>query len=103
MRHYLCIAFVFFLPAFAEIAEEIAVPVPVVEAPPVLAVEEPESVARTVSIPGTVVLKGHTGYDVTAFFFPDGKRVVTASKQDKTARIWDVKSGEQLHVTGRVR
>jgi len=37
----------------------------------------------------------------SAHFSPDGNRIVTAS-QDKTARIWDVKTGQALHVLQHV-
>jgi WD40 repeat protein len=41
------------------------------------------------------LLKGHTGEVVSAGFSPDGKRVVTASRDD-TARIWDADSGKEI-------
>ena len=41
-------------------------------------------------------LTGHTGYIRSATYSPDGKTIVTASK-DGTARIWDAATGEELH------
>ncbi len=43
------------------------------------------------------VLRGHEDGVESAQFAPDGKTVVTASR-DKTARLWDVASGKELHV-----
>jgi len=37
----------------------------------------------------------HNGDVVSAQFSPDGKRIVTASK-DKTARVWNAQSGKAL-------
>jgi WD40 repeat protein len=42
-----------------------------------------------------IELKGHTGTVNFAAFSPDGEKVVTASV-DKTTRIWDAKTGEEL-------
>ncbi len=44
-----------------------------------------------------VVLSGHTDRVFGAAFSPDGTRIVTASL-DKTARIWDARTGAQLAV-----
>jgi WD40 repeat protein/serine/threonine protein kinase len=44
-----------------------------------------------------MALVGHAGRLNYASFSPDGTRVVTAS-QDHTARIWDARSGLELHV-----
>ena len=41
------------------------------------------------------VLSGHAGFVIAAAYSPDGTRVVTAS-YDKTARIWDARSGAEL-------
>jgi WD40 repeat protein/serine/threonine protein kinase len=41
------------------------------------------------------ILSGHTDHLVGATFSPDSRRVLTAS-WDKTARIWDVSTGEQV-------
>src|SRR5437588_1439370 len=38
---------------------------------------------------------GHTDSIPTVLFTPDGKQVISVSK-DRTARIWDVASGEML-------
>ena len=43
------------------------------------------------------VLQGHTGSVYSAAFSPDGERVVTTS-YDKTARLWDAKTGAVLAV-----
>jgi WD40 repeat protein len=42
-----------------------------------------------------LVLRGHEGSLFSAAFSPDGTRIVTASS-DKTARIWDAASGEEI-------
>jgi len=43
------------------------------------------------------VLQGHTGSVYSAAFSPDGERVVTTS-YDRTARLWDAKTGAALAV-----
>ncbi|HSC19533.1 MAG TPA: TIR domain-containing protein [Rhizomicrobium sp.] len=43
------------------------------------------------------VFRGHTNQVIGADFSPDGKRIVTASR-DKTARIWDTQTARQLMV-----
>ena len=40
-------------------------------------------------------LSGHSSAVVSAGFSPDGKRVVTASK-DLTAKVWDAETGRDL-------
>lgn len=42
-----------------------------------------------------VVLEGHAKAVRSAYFSPDGKRLVSAS-EDQTARVWDVTSGQLL-------
>jgi predicted oxidoreductase (fatty acid repression mutant protein) len=42
-----------------------------------------------------LVLKGHTDVVYSAAFSPDGKRIVTASR-DKTARLWDAETGKPI-------
>ncbi len=39
--------------------------------------------------PTATVLEGHTDWVLSAAFSPDGRRVVTASR-DNTARVWDL-------------
>jgi WD40 repeat protein len=46
---------------------------------------------------GLAVLAGHGGRVVAVAYSPDGSRIVTAS-YDKTARIWDARSGRQIAV-----
>lgn len=47
--------------------------------------------------PKLVLPIGHTGIVISAVFSPDGNKVVTASS-DKTAIIWDTKTGQLLHI-----
>ena len=54
-----------------------------------------------------LTLKGHTGSVWSASFSPDGSRIVTGSR-DKTAKVWDAKTGAELltlkgHTGGVVR
>ncbi|MBA2307058.1 hypothetical protein H0W26_02910, partial [Candidatus Dependentiae bacterium] len=42
-------------------------------------------------------LAGHTGYVSSVAYSPDGNTVLTGS-WDKTARLWDVTTGKQLHI-----
>ncbi|CEL63465.1 putative WD repeat-containing protein alr3466 OS=Nostoc sp, (strain PCC 7120 / UTEX 2576) GN=alr3466 PE=4 SV=1 [Rhizoctonia solani AG-1 IB] len=44
-------------------------------------------------------ITGHSGYIYSAEFSPDGKRLVSGS-HDKTVRIWDAQTGNQLVVCG---
>jgi WD40 repeat protein len=43
------------------------------------------------------VLKGHSDAVHSAAFSPDGRRIVTGS-DDRTARVWDVQTGEQIAI-----
>ncbi|MBA2306682.1 WD40 repeat domain-containing protein [Candidatus Dependentiae bacterium] len=43
------------------------------------------------------VLKGHTQSITFILFSPDGNSALTGSEDD-TARLWDVKTGKQLHI-----
>ncbi len=48
-----------------------------------------------IALPSRAVLRGHTGYVHSAAFSPDGKLIVTASR-DGTARVWDASTGQSL-------
>jgi WD40 repeat protein len=53
--------------------------------------------AAEAAYPYRVALRGHEGQVFSAQFSADGKTVLTASS-DKTARLWDVASGQELRV-----
>ena len=40
---------------------------------------------------------GHTGYVSSVVFSPDGSRILTGSA-DKTAKLWDMETGELLQI-----
>jgi len=46
------------------------------------------------------VLKGHTGWQITTVFSPDGKTLASGSEDrtDKTVRLWDIKEGKAIAV-----
>ncbi|KIJ91548.1 hypothetical protein K443DRAFT_47094, partial [Laccaria amethystina LaAM-08-1] len=52
------------------------------------------------------VLKGHTDLVTSVAFSPDGKQIVSGSN-DKSVRVWDASTGDELNVlkgrTGLVR
>jgi WD40 repeat protein len=41
---------------------------------------------------------GHNGSVDDVAFSPDGRQALTASQQDKTARLWDVQTGKEIHI-----
>lgn len=51
---------------------------------------------RLISYNNTISLKGHTEKALSGKFSPDGKLVLTCSK-DNTACLWDAKTGKLLH------
>jgi WD40 repeat protein len=53
--------------------------------------------------PRFVELRGHSGDVCSVAFSPDGQYVVTVSRQDGTARVWDRSGGEPLYVLGNRR
>jgi len=84
MKHFFCVAFVF--PLFVGCLAETDSKLPVAD----LSVVEKLSDGTSV-----IVLKGHTDAVFDVAFSPDGKKIVSTSK-DNTARIWDAESGKEL-------
>ena len=56
---------------------------------------EAEGALRKACQYNNAILKGHTGYANSAVFSPNGKLIVSAS-DDKTVRIWDAQTGQEL-------
>ena len=56
---------------------------------------EAENAFRKAMQYNNAVLRGHTSYVASAAFSPDGKRIVSASR-DHTVRIWDAQTGKQI-------
>ena len=50
-----------------------------------------------------VELRGHSGDVSSVAFSPDGQYVLTVSRQDGTARVWDRSGGDPLYVLGTRR
>lgn len=58
--------------------------------------EEGEVVVRNYNtFQEVLTLKGHTGPVRSVCLSPDGKRILTGSK-DHTAKVWDLKTGQEL-------
>ena len=52
--------------------------------------------ADTAEVPLRTILPGHTGRVIALAFFPDGKTLVSAGRDDSLVRLWDVESGRLL-------
>ena len=50
-----------------------------------------------VRFPGLCTLTGHSGYVLSVAYSPDGKHIVSGSR-DNTVKIWDAQSGEEVRV-----
>ncbi|PMD37887.1 WD40 repeat-like protein [Hyaloscypha variabilis F] len=48
--------------------------------------------------PSHLVLRGHKGWVTQVVFAPNGNQLASASSRDFTVRVWDDKTGIQLHV-----
>jgi len=62
--------------------------------------DETARIWNTRSFEVEAVLSGHTRIVDTASFAPDGRRIASVSRQDGTARVWDVDTGELLFAHG---
>ena len=73
-----------------------------------LATASVDNTARVWKVPAhkddpVVELRGHSGDVSSVAFSPDGQYVLTVSRQDGTARVWDRAGGEPLYVLGTRR
>ena len=73
-----------------------------------IATASADNTARVWSVPAhkdaaVVELRGHSGDVSSVAFSPDGQFVLTVSRQDGTARVWDRAGGEPLYVLGTRR
>jgi len=73
-----------------------------------LATASVDNTARVWKVPAhkddpVVELRGHSGDVSSVAFSPDGQYVLTVSRQDGTARVWDRAGGEPLCVLGTRR
>jgi len=68
------------------------------ETPVIIEKDKPEPLIKNTNTPFELsVLRGHKDWVWTVAFAPDGK-ILASGSQDKTIRLWDIKTGKELSV-----